>query len=162
VSSDFSADPYERAFLLSLLTLLAARCVSLLGSTPSLLQYAERLTSIPYAEQFADRLAPVEYVLFVLLVYFGARLLIRCFVRDSEDTRKVHAGMWALLIALSLAHLDDSIRVARAKTAFFTDKCAAARTIPLPEGMADLSLENEPSLFLSLGKYLEALSNSQP
>jgi hypothetical protein len=134
----------------------------LLGSTPSLLRYAERFTSIPYTEQLADRLAAVEYVLFVLLVYFGARLLIRCFVRGSEDARKVHAGMWALLVALSLAHFNDYMRVARAKTAFFTDKCAMARTIPLPEGMADLSLENEPSLFLSFGQYIEALSKSQP
>ena len=54
VSPDFSVDPYERAFLLTLLTLLSARCVSLLGSRPSLLRYVEHLTSIPHGEQLAE------------------------------------------------------------------------------------------------------------
>ena len=158
VSPDFSVDPYERAFLLTLLTLLSARCVSLLGSRPSLLRYVEHLTSIPHGEQLAERLSAVEYTLFVLLVYVSARLLVRYFVRGSEDTQRVHVGMCAVMIALSLAHLNDYIHVVRAKTSFFTYRCVMAKTIQLPEGMADLSLENEPSLFLSFGRYIERLS----
>lgn len=158
VSPDFSVDPYERAFLLTLLTLLSARCVSLLGSRPSLLRYVEYLTSIPHGEQLAERLSAVEYTLFVLLVYVSARLLVRYFVRGSEDTQRVHVGMCAVMIALSLAHLNDYIHVVRAKTSFFTYRCVMAQTIQLPEGMADLSLENEPSLFLSFGRYIERLS----
>jgi len=158
VSLKFSVDPYERAFLLTLLTLLSARCVSLLGSKPSLIRYVEHLSSIPYGEQLADRLSAVEYTLFVLLVYVSARLLVRYFARGSEDTQRVHVGMCALMLALSLAHLDDYIHVVRAKTPFFTDRCVMARTVQLPEGMADLSLENEPSLFLSFGRYIEELS----
>ena len=66
--------------------------------------------------------------------------------------------MCAVMIALSLAHLNDYIHVVLAKTSFFTYRCVMAQTIQLPEGMADLSLENEPSLFLSFGRYIERLS----
>jgi hypothetical protein len=157
-SSDFSVDPYDRAFLLTLLSLLSARCVSLLGSRPSLISYVDRLTSIPYGEQLAERLAAVEYSLFVLLVYVSARLLVRYLGRGSEDTQRVHVGMSAVLIALSMAHLNYYSHVVRAKTSFFTQRCVMAQIIQLPEGMADLSLEDEPSLFLSFGRYIERLS----
>ena len=67
-------------------------------------------------------------------------------------------GMCAVMIVLSLAHSSNYIKVITAKTSFFTNRCVTARTIPLPEGLADLSLEDEPSLFLSLGRYMERLS----
>jgi hypothetical protein len=158
ISSDFSVDPYDRAFLLTLLSLLSARCVSLLGSRPSLVIYVEHLTSIPNGYELAERLSAVEYSLLVLLVYISARLLVRYLGRGSEDTRRVHVGMCAVLIALSLPHLNYYVHVVRAKTPFFTERCVMAQTIQLPEGMADLSLEDEPSLFLSFGRYIERLS----
>jgi hypothetical protein len=157
-SSDFSVDPYDRAFLLTLLSLLSARCVSLLGSRPSLISYVDHLTSIPYGYELAERLSGVEYSLFVLLAYVSARLLVRYLGRGSEDTQRVHVGMSAVLIALSMAHLNYYVHVVRAKTSFFTDRCVMAQIIQLPERMADLSLEDEPSLFLSFGRYIERLS----
>jgi hypothetical protein len=98
------------------------------------------------------RLTGVRYTLLVLGAVLALRLALRRL--PERASRLAIPAMLALLVIVPLANPLPYARVRDQESGFFMPNCPEARTIPLPVGIAQLSLRDEPTLFLSFAEYL--------
>ena len=156
---DKEVDFHHRAFLLSLLVLFTAIVGSAIAAMPAAGQLLQSAVGLAVASQVPARLSGVEYSLVVLSVVLAGRFVLDEIIRFARSKNHVVSAQpifWVvlILITIGLTHRTVYARVIRRDTAFFRVTCQRARILPLPDDLSHLSLDDEPTLFLSFGHYL--------
>jgi hypothetical protein len=143
------ADFWQRAFLLSALLLGVSVMLAVAASFPPFSRLIQQVVQLTVAEQLSERLAGIQWVLLVLLGVLAWRPVFVPRLNPRSGT------VAALVISLlALLHTPLLLRVPRGDSGFFEPTCQQAHILSLPDHLDELSLDDEPTLFLSLGHFL--------
>lgn len=153
-------DFHHRAFLFGLLFLFMAIIGSAIAAIPQVGQLLQSATGLAVARELPQRLIGSTYSLLVLSTVVGGRLLYSYAtssfpqLRSQPKRAQLGVAVIVILLIIGLTHRAVNAKVWQRKLGFFQATCQEARILALPENLSHLSLDDEPTLFLSLGHYL--------
>lgn len=142
----------RRALVFAALLFFVVGATSAVLSSEMLLRALGDAPNLFVVREVPARLTGVRYTLLVLGAVLAARLALRRL--PERASRLAIPATLALLVIVPLANPAPYARVRARQSGFFVPNCLEARTIPLPAGIAELSLRDEPTLFLSFAQYL--------
>lgn len=142
----------RQALVFASLFFFAAGAVSSVFSSATALHMLGDAPSSFVLRELPARLTGVRYTLLVLGMVLAARLALRRL--PAAALRFATPALLALLVLVPVTTPLPYTRVRNREGGFFVPNCPEARAIPLPAGVPELSLQDEPTLFLSLAQYL--------
>lgn len=154
-----SSNFYQRAFYFSAITLFTSFVVSAISSLPRISQLLVNSSGLQVLAEIGQRLTGVQYSALVLMAVILTRLAIDYVFKNyfvSKKNLKVSQRMIIIVIlfVLTLNHLSEYSWISRRVSGFFLPSCTGTQILSLPNDIGKLRTLDEPSFFVTLGKYL--------
>lgn len=157
-------DFYHRAFLFGFFLFLIITLTITYTSIPKVSLLLGSVGGDPVFQELPIRLAGIAYTLLVLLTVLGIRIFGVYFFEKYLSFKKkptyVSTSFLCILIMsfLFLNHLPEYSWVARGASGFFLPTCREVTVYKIPDDLKNITLANEPNIFVSFGNYIFNLS----
>lgn len=145
-----------RAIVFGFLLLGASLAASALALLPFTRHLVTKVSGDIVATQLSERLVGVQWTLFVFVIVLGGFLLVYAASQRLALGKKLIplavAGV-GILLALGVWRAPALAKAIRGEGGFFQAYCREVRVLLLPEQLSELSLSDEPTMFVSFANY---------
>lgn len=156
-------DFYHRAFLFGFILFFIITITITYTSLPKVSLLLGTIAGDPVFSELPIRLAGIAYALLVLLTVIGIRIFGTYFFEKYTAIKKrsVYLSTWficaMILSFLFFNHLPEYSWIARRVTGFFLPTCGEVTAYKIPDHLNNITLGNEPDMFVSFGNYIFGL-----